>query len=502
MANDDFDLNTISAKKEFRANSVPDDYGAKVAHYANHCYLADPSRSNIHRYELDRDTPLGVQSYVNAMSVGRTKFAAFDNYLIALESMSIPLNHQAYQATHSSSWRVETDETTMWRVSDGGWTFGKLLLSHVSPAFLGVNSGMITIVTSSPPNIVAKTYKAVRALVGHTNDSQPFCRSNDNTCVCVDGYEGESCEYKTCDSCTCGDAERNPGEECDDPDPAKCSTMCTLVEACDVSNTCTLANTFSVTNQPFCHTTGSTCYCASGYEGDDCEYKSCDSCTCGDGERNRGEICDDGNLHDGDGCTNTCTAASAEFCTQAGRIDCVSPQTVHTTAEYATTGFQTTHSQSMEMGPSITVASTETWLLVGKRLDQKVFFYTNGGPGTEWNTNPTLEVSGTSTGFGGLVELTDNYAVIGSLSTSDRRVFVYKNTNGDWGATSPVELDTSASTAGDGGKCGCGAIGDALQQIGADRAAAAGLERWPAVVMASQRTALAGAAQGPRTIPK
>ncbi len=105
-------------------------------------------------------------------------------------------------------------------------------------------------------------------------------------CQLVPGY---TCGTTACARATCGNGTPEPGEQCDDGD----SNGLYFADGTGCSRSCTL--------EP-------TCRDGSGYN------QACTT-TCGDGNLEPGEDCDDGNLFDGDGCSATCAAEPGFTCT-------------------------------------------------------------------------------------------------------------------------------------------------------------------------------------------
>jgi cysteine-rich repeat protein len=97
--------------------------------------------------------------------------------------------------------------------------------------------------------------------------------------VCVPAYKG-----------LCGDGEVGPDEECDDGntnDCDGCHTACTLNTGCGDGHIC---------GAEVCETASSTV----------CRFDCSGPPICGDGATDPGELCDDGNTMDGDGCSSIC----------------------------------------------------------------------------------------------------------------------------------------------------------------------------------------------------
>lgn len=121
----------------------------------------------------------------------------------------------------------------------------------------------------------------------------------------------------------CGDGIVEPGEECDLGSgnglntgceknckfscvPADPSRDCSYSDKpCFVSNSSTCDTTTHACTQPQFQPNGTSC--GSATELKDCVSGSCIPVACGDGIPGPGEICDDGNLNNRDGCKSDCT---------------------------------------------------------------------------------------------------------------------------------------------------------------------------------------------------
>jgi len=137
---------------------------------------------------------------------------------------------------------------------------------------------------------------------------QDFGFSQESTLSCnVDclGYNISTCES------TCGDGNPEPGEECDDhnlEDGDGCSSEC-INELVDCGNNeidgievCDEENFNGLTCQDYGYSTEEGLVC------NGCLSIDSNGCTptCGDGNPEPGEECDDHNLEDGDGCSSSC----------------------------------------------------------------------------------------------------------------------------------------------------------------------------------------------------
>jgi len=143
---------------------------------------------------------------------------------------------------------------------------------------------------------------------GDGNEDQGYEECDDgaqNGVPCTPAYGGtctyctSTCEEETVSGSSCGDGNLDQGEQCDDGNnidndgcsadcqlPDNCSDRCVESIGCDGGFVCT---------DGFCR--NSAC-------GDEVD---CICATCGDGELDAGEQCDDGNVINGDGCNVDCT---------------------------------------------------------------------------------------------------------------------------------------------------------------------------------------------------
>ena len=142
----------------------------------------------------------------------------------------------------------------------------------------------------------------------HNTDSMDGCSSTCQT------EPGASCTKATagnpsvCTVALCGDGKVGAGEACDcGTDPTKFPTGCTGPnglfngDGSGCSKTCT--------KEPTCrNASGKTQACA---------------ISCGNGNIETGEDCDDGNLVDGDGCSSTCKVEAGFTCTKATKDDSI-----------------------------------------------------------------------------------------------------------------------------------------------------------------------------------
>jgi cysteine-rich repeat protein len=146
---------------------------------------------------------------------------------------------------------------------------------------------------------------------------------------------GRVCVGELCVLPSCGDGQIQPGEECDDGDSVDgdgcdrdCRWSCVATDAarnCSPADACLgSASCDSTTHvcsprtpladQALCAVQGASGYCKDG---------ACRLAVCGDGVPEPGELCDDGNTNDTDGCRADCTYT----CTQSSDCDDASPCT-------------------------------------------------------------------------------------------------------------------------------------------------------------------------------
>jgi cysteine-rich repeat protein len=162
--------------------------------------------------------------------------------------------------------------------------------------------------------------------------------------ACDSGSESALCNIN-CTLAACGDGNRNPtaGEMCDDHNVQGgdgCSADCRSDESCgnrlvDFGETCDGGGEIATCNED-CSVAICGDWRVNRTAGEECDEggdtPTCDAdCSlrrCGDGFRNSSwEVCDDGNLSDGDGCSNDCRQIEEDYgCPAVGgachRIGC------------------------------------------------------------------------------------------------------------------------------------------------------------------------------------
>jgi len=134
------------------------------------------------------------------------------------------------------------------------------------------------------------------------SDDKDGCSS---TCQTEPGFDCPD-PGKPCQQSNCGNGKQEKGEQCDcGTDPSKVPSTCKAVNGLfygdgkGCSKTCT--------KEPNClDSSGKTQAC---------------SATCGDGNIDPNEECDDGNLSDGDGCSSTCKKETGFTCTDTTSQD-------------------------------------------------------------------------------------------------------------------------------------------------------------------------------------
>jgi fibro-slime domain-containing protein len=141
---------------------------------------------------------------------------------------------------------------------------------------------------------------------------------------------GASCSGtpSVCVVAKCGNGLKEAGEACDcGTDPTKLPTGCTGPnglfngDGSGCSKTCT--------QEPTCRTASTSCTAGTAGTTGAC------STSCGNGNIEAGEQCDDGNLADGDGCSSTCTIEPGFTCknvTKNDTADCTQPGNMGTDA--------------------------------------------------------------------------------------------------------------------------------------------------------------------------
>ncbi len=187
------------------------------------------------------------------------------------------------------------------------------------------------------------------------------CIPSYNSSPC--NYCTTECEYKTVWGEYCGDGvvQSAYGEECDDgntTDGDECDSNCLLEcgngeldgdEECDDGNIVTETCDY---NESSCTICDATCKEGAGV-----------TIYCGDGvlDTGNGEVCDDGNTSDGDGCSSTCTCETVTCgdgnyvaeCVTGGEEECDDGNTVTETCDYGETSCTVCDETCMETaGPT------------------------------------------------------------------------------------------------------------------------------------------------------
>nr|MBA3454314.1 DUF4215 domain-containing protein [Deltaproteobacteria bacterium] len=158
------------------------------------------------------------------------------------------------------------------------------------------------------------------------------CRlSNGEMCTMPGQCDSGICDAGICEPAnSCGNNVLEAGEICDDGNTTNgdgCEASCRLTngEECTMNNQCD-SGVCDLTNNPGICEPANTCgnsavevgeICDDGNtaNGDGCESNCTITVVCGNGIRQGTEICDDGNQVAGDGCENTCRLSIGEMCT-------------------------------------------------------------------------------------------------------------------------------------------------------------------------------------------
>jgi cysteine-rich repeat protein len=130
--------------------------------------------------------------------------------------------------------------------------------------------------------------------------------------------DGNACTTDTCDpntgcghvnTCHCGNAVIEPGEQCDDGNNTNgdgCSSTCQVEGVCcSVPNLCVQATSCDQCNGTTCNV-GQICTGDAGIAGFGTACQGGTPPVCGNSVVEQGEQCDDGNTNPGDGCSATC----------------------------------------------------------------------------------------------------------------------------------------------------------------------------------------------------
>lgn len=129
--------------------------------------------------------------------------------------------------------------------------------------------------------------------------------------------DGNICLAAVCSPSKCGDGFVNAaaGEQCEDGNDTAgdgctaCRFDCSTDTDCDDKNDCTTDTCAKTDGKGTCShalaTAGAACKQADGADGI-CKESTCVAAGCGNGVKDAGEECDDGNTDDNDGCTAAC----------------------------------------------------------------------------------------------------------------------------------------------------------------------------------------------------
>ena len=176
---------------------------------------------------------------------------------------------------------------------------------------------------------------------------------------------------------------------------------------------------------PLCRNSDKTCVCSIGFEGDNCKYIT--DGMCGDGELNQGEECDENTIS----CSSDCRLTSVAACD--GTHTCVDGNTVSSQPP-PVFDIDTILTRS-ERFASGEVANTDTWAIVGDRVQYKAFIYKNTG--STWSLSPGGSLTSPTSGhtqFGFHVAICDaGYALVGSPAGTGS-ANIYKWTGTTWSA--------------------------------------------------------------------
>jgi cysteine-rich repeat protein len=160
-------------------------------------------------------------------------------------------------------------------------------------------------------------------------------RGPSNGAYCGAGCNLQSTCSQTCNGVAphCGDYVVNGTEQCDgtpefSKDGCLAKTYCTVKSAsnnfveCDTNDDCATVGdtcaTYETQKSRSCNAAGTTDQCTFG------GWSACQPIgSCGDGKKDQGEACDDGNRNNNDSCTNSCAAnICGDGIINAGREQC------------------------------------------------------------------------------------------------------------------------------------------------------------------------------------
>lgn len=127
---------------------------------------------------------------------------------------------------------------------------------------------------------------------------------------CGDGLVDDRTTMPPAGNEQCDDANDVSGDGCE----ADCSFTCAEAADCEDMNPCT---DDACTAMHTCTNTPNTAACSVGGVTSTCAAGVCPAANCGNGTRDAGELCDDGNMVAGDGCERDCTPS----CTADSQCD-------------------------------------------------------------------------------------------------------------------------------------------------------------------------------------
>ena len=197
---------------------------------------------------------------------------------------------------------------------DGPGQTWSLLLTHTCGGSINPSSGVLTF---TPTALLPLCVVSIQVCDGGTPNlcgtqtatvSQLLACGNGTVNageVCDDGNQtnGDGCENNCLlsDDEPCVDDDECASGQCDQPGSGTC-------EPANVCGNGTVE-------------TGETCDDGNTVGGDGCEATCSITVVCGNGIVQGSESCDDGNLTNGDGCESTCRLTDGEMCTMPGQCD-------------------------------------------------------------------------------------------------------------------------------------------------------------------------------------